>query len=67
MKWMARLIGLFVALTILFPCLVDEALAVSCGHLHYDEARILDGDKPVDARAFSGRLARLIARGLSSG
>jgi molecular chaperone HtpG len=33
-------------------------------HLLYDEARVLDGDKPADARAFSERLGRLIARGL---
>lgn len=31
-------------------------------HLLYDEARILDGDKPDDARAFSQRLTRLIER-----
>ena len=31
MKWMARPIGLFVALMILLPCLADGALAVSCG------------------------------------
>jgi molecular chaperone HtpG len=36
-------------------------------HLLYDEARVLDGDKPVDAKAFSDRLARLVARGLSKG
>ena len=31
MKSMARIFGLFVALTILLPCLIDEASAVSCG------------------------------------
>lgn len=31
-------------------------------HLLFDEARILDGDKPDDARAFSQRLTRLIER-----
>ena len=36
-------------------------------HLLYDEARVLDGDKPVDAKAFSTRLARLISRGLPPG
>ncbi|WP_214475995.1 molecular chaperone HtpG [Mesorhizobium sp. dw_380] len=36
-------------------------------HLLYDEARVLDGDKPADARAFSQRLARLIERGLPKG
>jgi molecular chaperone HtpG len=33
-------------------------------HLLYDEARVLDGDKPLDAKAFSDRLARLMTRGL---
>ena len=33
MKWMARLVSLFVALAVLLPCLVDEALAVSWGLL----------------------------------
>jgi molecular chaperone HtpG len=33
-------------------------------HLLYDEARVLDGDKPLDAKAFSDRLARLMKRGL---
>ena len=31
-----------------------------------DEARILDGDKPVDAKAFSQRLARLMSRGIGA-
>ncbi|WP_040457429.1 molecular chaperone HtpG [Hoeflea sp. 108] len=31
-------------------------------HLLYDEARVLDGDKPADAKAFSQRMSRLIAR-----
>jgi molecular chaperone HtpG len=26
----------------------------------YDEARVLDGDKPIDAKAFSQRMSRLI-------
>lgn len=34
-------------------------------HLLYDEARVLDGDKPVDAKAFSERLARVVSRGIS--
>jgi molecular chaperone HtpG len=42
----------------------DESFKQDVAHLLYDEARILDGDKPIDAQAFSGRLARLIARGL---
>jgi molecular chaperone HtpG len=36
-------------------------------HLLYDEARVLDGDRPADAKAFSARLARLIGRGLRQG
>jgi len=31
-----------------------------------DEARILDGDKPVDAKAFSQRLARLMSLGIGA-
>jgi molecular chaperone HtpG len=29
--------------------------------------RVLDGDRPADAKAFSARLARLIGRGLRKG
>ncbi|HEV7415532.1 MAG TPA: molecular chaperone HtpG, partial [Tianweitania sediminis] len=42
----------------------DEELKADIAHLLYDEARVLDGDKPADPRAFSSRLARVIARGL---
>jgi molecular chaperone HtpG len=42
----------------------EQAFKDDAAHLLYDEARVLDGDKPADARAFSQRLARLIARGL---
>jgi molecular chaperone HtpG len=42
----------------------ERAFKEDVAHLLYDEARVLDGDKPVDARAFSERLARLMARGL---
>ncbi|MDQ6436606.1 molecular chaperone HtpG [Mesorhizobium sp. LHD-90] len=45
----------------------DKAFREDVAHLLYDEARVLDGDKPVDAKAFSERLARLIARGLPAG
>ncbi|TPK63522.1 molecular chaperone HtpG [Mesorhizobium sp. B2-4-19] len=45
----------------------DQAFKDDAAHLLYDEARVLDGDKPADARAFSQRLARLIARGISKG
>ena len=43
----------------------EQAFKDDAAHLLYDEARVLDGDKPADARAFSQRLARLIARGLT--
>jgi molecular chaperone HtpG len=33
-------------------------------HLLYDEARLLDGDRPLDARSFSQRLGRVLKRGL---
>jgi transposase len=33
-------------------------------HLLFDEARILDGERPADARMFCDRLARLLRRGL---
>ncbi|MBN9076480.1 MAG: molecular chaperone HtpG [Rhizobiales bacterium 65-79] len=42
----------------------ERAFKEDAAHLLYDEARVLDGDKPADARAFSERLARLVARGL---
>lgn len=43
----------------------EQAFKEDAAHLLYDEARVLDGDKPADARAFSARLARLIDRGLA--
>ena len=33
-------------------------------HLLYEEARLLDGDRPLDARAFSDRLGRVLKRSL---
>jgi molecular chaperone HtpG len=41
-----------------------RAFKEDVAHLLYDEARVLDGDKPVDAKAFSQRLARVVDRGL---
>jgi molecular chaperone HtpG len=35
-------------------------------HLLFDEARVLDGDRPADARTFSERLARVFSRGLQN-
>jgi molecular chaperone HtpG len=45
----------------------DNAFKEDAAHLLFDEARVLDGDKPVDAKRFSDRLARLITRGLPAG
>jgi len=45
----------------------DNAFKEDAAHLLYDEARVLDGDRPADAKAFSTRLARLISRGLRKG
>jgi molecular chaperone HtpG len=42
----------------------ERAFRDDVAHLLYDEARVLDGDKPVDAKAFSARLARLMSRGI---
>jgi molecular chaperone HtpG len=33
-------------------------------HLLFDEARVLDGERPVDAKLFAGRLGRVLERGL---
>ena len=35
-------------------------------HMLYDEARVLDGDKPLDAKLFSERMSRIVSRALSS-
>ncbi len=42
----------------------EDGFKQDIAHLLYDEARVLDGDKPADAKAFSERLARLMQRGL---
>jgi molecular chaperone HtpG len=42
----------------------DDALLEDSAHLLLDEARILDGEPPQDPKAFSGRLARVMSRGL---
>jgi molecular chaperone HtpG len=42
----------------------DPTLREDAAHLLFDEARILDGELPADARAFSQRLARVMRRGL---
>ncbi|CDX40951.1 molecular chaperone HSP90 family [Mesorhizobium sp. SOD10] len=45
----------------------EKAFKEDAAYLLYDEARVLDGDKPANAKAFSARLARLIDRGLARG
>ena len=42
----------------------DKAFKEDAAQLLLDEARVLDGERVADARAFSERLARLIGRGL---
>ena len=42
----------------------DPALREDAAHLLFDEARIADGELPVDPRAFSARLTRTLDRGL---
>ncbi len=40
----------------------DQALREDAARLLFDEARIVDGEPPVDPRGFSARLARVIGR-----
>jgi molecular chaperone HtpG len=42
----------------------DRAFKEDAAHLLYEEARLLDGDRPADARSFSDRLGRVLMRGL---
>ena len=42
-----------------------QTLREDAAHLLLDEAKILDGELPADARAFSQRLARVMQRCLS--
>jgi molecular chaperone HtpG len=42
----------------------DKAFKEDAAHLLLDEARVLDGERPADARLFSDRLARVLERGL---
>jgi hypothetical protein len=44
----------------------NRAFKVDLAHLLFDEARVLDGDRPTDARMFCDRLARLMRRGLGT-
>jgi molecular chaperone HtpG len=43
----------------------ERAFKEDAAHLLFDEARVLDGERPADARLFSDRLARVLARGLT--
>jgi molecular chaperone HtpG len=42
----------------------ERGFKEDAAHLLFDEARVLDGDRPADARLFSDRLARVLGRGL---
>jgi molecular chaperone HtpG len=42
----------------------DLAFKQDAAHLLFDEARVLDGDRPADARMFCERLARILTRSL---
>lgn len=42
----------------------NAELKLDVAHLLLDEARVLDGDRPADARAFADRLARTLTRAL---
>ena len=43
----------------------EQTLREDAAHLLLDEARILDGELPADAKAFSQRLARVMQRSVS--
>jgi molecular chaperone HtpG len=42
----------------------DRAFKEDATHLLFDEARVLDGERPADARLFCDRLGRVLGRGL---
>lgn len=44
----------------------EEGLREDAAHLLFDEARVADGELPVDPRAFSARLGRILLRGIGS-
>jgi len=54
------------ALVVALAGAADEAFKTDAAHLLLDEARILDGERPADARAFSERLAKVLSRGLGA-
>ena len=43
----------------------DTEVRADAAHLLFDEARIADGELPVDPRAFSARLMRVLQRGIA--
>ncbi len=43
----------------------DANLRTDAAHLLLDDARVLDGERPADARAFSMRLARILSRSVA--
>ncbi len=45
----------------------DRAFKEDAAHLLFDEARVLDGERPGDPRLFSDRLARVLERGIGAG
>jgi molecular chaperone HtpG len=45
----------------------DDALRSDVAHLLLDTARVLDGERPIDASAFTERLNRLVMRSFSDG
>ena len=45
----------------------DRAFKEDAVHLLFDQARVLDGERPDDPRSFSDRLGRIIGRGLQPG
>jgi molecular chaperone HtpG len=45
----------------------ERTFKEDAAHLLFDEARVLDGERPADARLFSDRLARVLGRGLRPG
>jgi molecular chaperone HtpG len=44
----------------------DHAFKEDAAYLLFDEARVLDGERPADARLFSDRLARVLGRSLGA-
>ena len=44
----------------------EKELREDAAHLLFDEARVADGELPLDPRAFSARLGRVLSRGIGS-